>query len=298
MIDIFTIGIHSTIISEINYKYELQCSTKGQQNMAQCYLLLGNQNGNTTVSKCLQIPIMMNESNNFEFEIDIELFHERYNLIKQVQSNDIIPLGILLVNSKIFHYDEIIESTIVLNHLGLPSPLNILFRYEPIQITNGNSSSLECYQRDNDSLEMNFQRRIFEIIMDTKIEISNDVINRGMEEDPNKTITSNSMNNHHHNNNYSISAFQEFNDINENEDKLVTELLRRVNSIISFLSQERIHPLIYNENYELLLRKTSILVSQLELSPTSDIENEILNKENEIKLLQIACNQWEMVTPH
>ncbi|CAB4256910.1 similar to Saccharomyces cerevisiae YMR025W CSI1 Subunit of the Cop9 signalosome, which is required for deneddylation, or removal of the ubiquitin-like protein Rub1p from Cdc53p (cullin) [Maudiozyma barnettii] len=295
--DIFKVSIHSTILNEINYKYELQCSIQGQQNVAQCYLLLGNKNETSVVRKCLQIPMSINESHNFEFLIDIQSFHKRYHLIRQVQSNDIVPLGIFLVNSKIFHYDEIIESTFVLNDLGLELPLDILFRYEPMQITNDINCSLECYQRDNESIAINFQRRIFEIIMDTQIEISNDVMHKRIDEDTNNGIITDSIRTYH-NIDYSMSAFQEFNNINENEDKLVTDLIKRVDSIISFLSQTRYNPHIYNENYELLLRKVSILVSKLELEPTSDIENEILNKENEIKLLQIACNQWEMATPH
>lgn len=302
MDEVFDVSIESYVLSEINYKYELKCSIYGYDNVAQCFLLLGMVDTTITINKCVEIPIAVNGPNNFEFVPDIELFQKRLMLVKQVIPDDVVPVGMLLINSKIFQYDELIQSIFVSNCLELTTSPQVLFHYDPLQITNNfteHNLSLECYTKGNDGTTVNLQRKIFDIIMDNKIDIStesvklnNDGGDISLQDSLPSTIRQPS------NADYSPLAIQEFNQINENENQLISRLIKRIETIIAFLKIDSTNPQVYNSNRELILRKVSILVSRLELGGTNDIQNEIMNKENEIKLIQIACNQWEMVTPH
>ena len=290
------------MLAEVNYKYELKCFINGYDNVAQCFLLLGAVGTTITISKCIEIPIAVNGPNNFAFVPDIELFRRRLTLVKQVISKDIVAVGILLINSKIFQYDELIQSIFVSNCLELNNLAQVLFHYEPLKVTNNfteHNLSLECYTKEHDGTTLKFQRKIFDIIMDDRIDISMESLKHGnndrdgsLQDPVPKSIKQLSGTD------YSPYATQEFNRINENENQLVSRLIKRIETIISFLKKDSQIPQSYNSNRELILRKVSILVSRLELGGTDDIENEVMNKENEIKLLQIACNQWEMVTPH
>ncbi|KAG0668192.1 hypothetical protein C6P45_004939 [Maudiozyma exigua] len=299
---VFEVRIESSVLSEVNYKYELKCSIDGYDNVAQCFLLLGAVDTTITINKCIEIPIAVNGPNHFAFVPDIELFQRRLTLVKQVISKDIVPVGIILINSKIFQYDELIQSIFVSNCLELSNLAHILFHYEPLKITNNfteHNLSLECYTKKHDGTTLKFQRKIFDIVMDDRIDISTESLKRGnndrdatLQDPVPKSIKQLSGTD------YSPCATQEFNRINDNENQLVSRLIKRIEIIISFLKKDSKIPQSYNSNHELILRKVSILVSRLGLGGTDDIENEVMNKENEIKLLQIACNQWEMVTPH
>lgn len=296
-----SIKLNSIVLSEVNYKYELQTSINSCDRIAQCYLLLGTQQDKiSTITKCLQIPINLNESEGFKFTLDLELFHQRYVLVKQVENIDTIPLGIMLVNDRYFSYNNIIESVFLLNKLGFTVPINILFKYKPLDTRNeGDDLELECLIRDQNSIIISFIRTIYELVEDSKVKITNDILNQNDQKLSNVNVELNDRI-HKNINDYSSHAFEQFNKTNEGENELVVRLMKKVNKIISFLKEERIRPNkgIIDDDYELILRRLSLLISQLQRSNTEDIENEIINKENEIKILQIACNQWEMVTPH
>lgn len=300
--EVIEVGIESCVLSEINYRYELKCSINEYDNVAQCFLLLGMVNTTITINKCIDIPITVNGPNNFEFVPDIELFQKRLMLVKQVISNEVIPVGILLVNSKIFHYDELIQSIFASNCLNLANAVEVLFYYEPLKINNNfteHNLSLECYTRDDNSTTLDLQRKIFDIIMDNRIDISTESLKCSNDNGDNN-LEGNTPNSIRQlsGTDYSPFAIKEFNQINENENQLVSRLIKRIETIIQFLKMNPINFQSYNGNRELILRKVSLLVSRLELGGTDDIQKEIMNKENEIKLLQIACNQWEMITPH
>lgn len=50
----------------------------------------------------------------------------------------------------------------------------------------------------------------------------------------------------------------------------------------------------FSSTQDVILRKISMLVTQLQRGGTSDMNYLLDNKINEIKLLEISCKQWEI----
>lgn len=282
------VSIQRNVLSDINYQYELECVATSQERVAQCYLVLGVSNeGTYTITRCLQVPMAVVNNSNFSFEIDVGLLRRRYELVKQVLPMEAMPLGLMLLNSSCYNYDEVLEQSFLLNKLGFTVEMELLLKYEPGKVDNGDSMSLECMVRDPRSVMLEFNRALHQIVDS----VANVAIVQG-------APLSSSTQQDGRSNISSVSALEQFADSNEQEEQLAQGLIKRVDHMIDFLKSERAGPATeYDEDYETVLRKVSLLVSQLELGSTDDIENEVLSMENEIKVLQIACNQWEMATP-
>lgn len=279
------VGIQRSVLADINYQYELECVALSRDRVAQCYLLLGQCTSQSYgVSRSIQVPLGVTGTGNHSFEVDVALLRRRYELVKQVLPAGAVPLGLMLVNSGCYNYDEVVEQSFLLNKLGLEAELELLLKYEPGQVDGGEELRLECLLRDPASIPLAFNRVLHKVV--------DSVTNVAMPQRDAASLQAQEAKEQH------ASALDQFVQSNEQEDQLAQGLLRRVDRMVEFLQSERdAPPTHYDEDYEAVLRKVSLLVSQLELGGTEDIENEVLSMENELKVLQIACNQWEMATP-
>ncbi|CCF55658.1 hypothetical protein KAFR_0A02200 [Kazachstania africana CBS 2517] len=84
-----------------------------------------------------------------------------------------------------------------------------------------------------------------------------------------------------------ISTYEKHQLEETNYRNVVEKLIIRINTTLNYLQKSE-------EPNDLILRKISMIISGLKRPVTEDIEKEIINHENEIKLLEIVLNQWEM----
>ncbi|SCV01137.1 LAME_0G14290g1_1 [Lachancea meyersii CBS 8951] len=63
------------------------------------------------------------------------------------------------------------------------------------------------------------------------------------------------------------------------------KLIPRIDKIISYLESTPVA--------DSILRKVNLLILQLKKAPTADIEQQVTEKEMELQVLNIICNQWE-----
>ncbi|CEP60820.1 Csi1p LALA0_S02e00364g [Lachancea lanzarotensis] len=71
----------------------------------------------------------------------------------------------------------------------------------------------------------------------------------------------------------------------EKQKDFKEKLISRISNIIRYLEQGQVT--------DSILRKINLLVLQLKKAPTNDIEQQVLEKEMELQLLNIICDQWE-----
>ncbi|SCU91964.1 LAFA_0F07008g1_1 [Lachancea sp. 'fantastica'] len=72
---------------------------------------------------------------------------------------------------------------------------------------------------------------------------------------------------------------------NEKQKEFNEKLISRINTIIDYLEKGQVT--------DSILRKVDLLVLQLKKAPTNDIQQQVLEKEMQLQVLNIICNQWE-----
>lgn len=86
---------------------------------------------------------------------------------------------------------------------------------------------------------------------------------------------------------------QEIN-IQEYNNSAIRKLIERINRMIKFLENYDIHDNSFSSGRDVILRKISMLITQLQRGGTNDMNYLLDNKVNEIRLLEISCKQWEI----
>ena len=82
--------------------------------------------------------------------------------------------------------------------------------------------------------------------------------------------------------------------IQKYNNNAIRKLLEKINRMIIFLKNYDATDKPFSSTQDVILRKISMLVTQLQRGGTSDMNYLLDNKINEIKLLEISCKQWEI----
>jgi hypothetical protein len=232
------------------------------------------------IEKVIRIPMQEND------KINQERLERRINLTKVTQK-DICILGILDLCQ--LEEDENITNKVtekVLTQLTALA-LKYLIKYNVFrQHTSFQEAvnSLKGYKIEN-SVQIGA-----EIILDflqDKVQIK-DVNDRYQIPTPNNTVD---------------PGFDEFQlidmkdkeiNIQKYNNNTIRKLLEKINRMIIFLKNYDATDKPFSSTQDVILRKISMLVTQLQRGGTSDMNYLLDNKINEIKLLEISCKQWEI----
>ncbi|CAI1628723.1 hypothetical protein SEUBUCD650_0M01650 [Saccharomyces eubayanus] len=300
------LGLSPLAISEVNLLHESSSSSKDhswflflgfkQDQTSEVYVPI-NENETDSgwyVEKVIPIPVHPN------LQIDQESLQRKISLVKVTQKN-ICVLGIIdLYRSD---HDEDIENEVMEKILTQLTPLSLMYlirynaSYPPAsseefinnlkgfrienQIQVGMRIILEFLQEKVQIHDMNDKYRI--LIPDKDVDLHRDEIlisdnNMGLHRDEFKLIDMND---------------QEIN-IQEYNNSAIRKLIERINRMIKFLENYDIHDNSFSSGRDVILRKISMLITQLQRGGTNDMNYLLDNKVNEIRLLEISCKQWEI----
>ncbi|AJS85466.1 Csi1p [Saccharomyces cerevisiae YJM1342] len=232
------------------------------------------------IEKVIRIPMQEND------KINQERLERRINLTKVTQK-DICILGILDLCQ--LEEDENITNKVTKKVLTQLTALelkylikyNVFRRHTSFQEA---VNSLKGYKIEN-SVQIGA-----EIILDflqDKVQIK-DVNDRYQIPTPNNTVD---------------PGFDEFQlidmkdkeiNIQKYNNNAIKKLLEKINRMIIFLKNYDATDKPFSATQDVILRKISMLVTQLQRGGTSDMNYLLDNKINEIKLLEISCKQWEI----
>ncbi|CAI4049394.1 hypothetical protein SUVZ_13G1640 [Saccharomyces uvarum] len=300
------LGVSPLAILEVNFLHESSSSSKDHS----WFLLLGFKqdqtgevyipiNDNETdsgwyVEKVIRIPVHAN------LQIDQESLQRKISLVNVTQK-DICVLGVLdLYRSD---HDEDIENEMTGRILTQLIPLSLMYlirynlSYPPAssqefinnlkgyqiesQIQVGTRIILEFLQNKVQINDMNEKYQI--LIPDNDVDLHRDEIlisdnTMGLNRDEFKLIDMND---------------QETN-IQEYNNSAIRKLIERLNRMIKFLENYNIDGNSFSGGRDVILRKISMLITQLQRGGTNDMNYLLDNKINEIRLLEISCKQWEI----
>ena len=307
-----SVVLDSLTISEINYQYELESVTRSSKRIKQCYVLLGTVINTTeaetvTVKGCIRVPLKADDT-----VVDVELLKKRYDLAKIVDPDNSTLLGLLVIFAGHFDYSSVVNGLIncllpATFHEKLYRPC-LLFHYEPYTRINGDEDDFQdtaqeaseeglqlfCYIADHQTIQ-DYSRINFTITSDP----SNIVIREGQITgftDSKPGITEGEANIDNESSYPPLESIVSSRNVARN--KLRGKLNSRISQMLRFLKNDNYFTTTVDkdigERRDVILRRISMLVSRLEKGPTSDIEVEIARTENELKVLEIACEQWEI----
>ena len=307
-----SVALDLLTISEINYQYELESVITSLKRIKQCYVLLGTVTNTTeaesvTVKGCIRVPLKADDT-----LVDMELLKKRYDLAEIVDPGNSTPLGLLVVFARCFDYSSVVDSLV---NCLLPDTFHeklyrpcLLFHYEPHTSSNGDEADFQggaqeakeeelqlyCYISDHQTMQ-DYSRINFTITSDP----SNIVIREGQitgftESKSGVAEGETNMDNE--------SSYPPLESIISARSAAQSKFRRKLNSricqMLKFLENDNYFTTTVDkdigERRDMILRQISVLVSHLEKGPTRDIEVEIARTENELKVLEIACEQWEI----
>lgn len=262
----YDILLYQVVLNEVNFNYENELLRFNSERIPQCYVLMGtvekekNNLTQLTIKKCINTPLRFNKDP-YILHYEEDELSDRLDLVKTVDQ-ELTPVGVLVVNDKQYDYKELTKR--------LEKQFNIIsyveFRYTPHAQVKGNQElNLQCFQQNTNG---SMSRRVDYQLIRSKIKITT------KEADPFELTDA--------------FALQE-----KKEAELVSSLTIRIDRIITYLKNAP-----ESDSNDIILRQISLLVARLRRPTSSDIELELLEKENEIRLLQVACNQWEMANPY
>lgn len=253
--------LHHLVLIEANYQYEMLTDEDSTRH-PQCFLLFGHQpdRGSTLLSRSIVIPLSLkfnNDGMEGKFLYDSRQVSKRIELITDTNPH-LKPCGIMIVNDKFYDYTNIVEQ------LALEQDeIRYLFCYEPHL---DSKTEFELYafliKQEGDGIDL---KRIGYELENTQIAIKSQVD----EEDAVDLLSGKRR--------------------DEEETQFAQRLIGEIDRFIEYLE-------IPDNNNPEILRHISMLVAQLRRDATKDIEEELMNKECEINVLKIACEQWEMST--
>ncbi|CAL9735972.1 cop9 signalosome-interactor 1 [Monosporozyma servazzii] len=261
---------------EVNYNYELEhvksletYYSKNANGLFQIYLLMGvEQNDEIRLVKSIHIP----KGNNLN---DIESINRKVELLHVVNQGEMgfKPLSLLVVNPNLNDDQTLFEK------LREMYQIQLKFEYEPCTINNNicmdTELRLKCYYWDQRWFQTDFK------VKDEPIDVM-DLQNSGSP--TNKTYNQLEEN---ANSVHSIN-YESFNAESMKQEELINRIIKRIDYMTDYLN----HCPTPKED---ILIKISLLIKRLQKSSTSDIDTELMSIENEIKMLQITCNQWEII---
>ncbi|KAL3233742.1 Cop9 signalosome-interactor 1 [Nakaseomyces bracarensis] len=271
--------IDSTVILDVNFQYEKLCLVKDfhSSRNAMLFLLLGT----VIQDKILKIQyplsvVLTGDPRTGRFIIDKEQVNKRLELINTIHPEYEI-LGVLVINEKLFDYSEVIRMLLIDYNQNLCGT-TVLFSYATGDDFKDDTRS-KIYQETHNQLNLKCN-----IIVNYNLDlqpIDFEIITFDV------SIPSNANN----------AKSNELDNISVNEeieyfDTKWAAIKSEVTRIISFLQtrstvEKPLNPVILN--------KIAVIVHILRKGPTDDIEESMQKMENDIRLIQLSLEQWEIV---
>lgn len=274
--------IDSVVLLEVNYNYELELVKSGQpytnKTICQYYLLMGMQQGSqsqTHIQRSVHIP---NQRDGLMEKVSM-----RIDLLQQTNhGKDLQPLALLIVNP-LNHQNDIEELRVMFS-------LDYKLEYRPCTIDNNlcldKELKLKCYGWNERWMQIAFQISDMAIDLNiSKIDTQYQSYNSLQQSSQQQQLTQLEETNH---SGYSIN-YETFNEESMKQEELIKRIIKRVNDMLTYLTRAE-----ESLNDEILV-KISLLLKKLHKPSTKDIDIELMSIENEIKTLQIICNQWEII---
>ncbi|EDO16522.1 hypothetical protein Kpol_1064p2 [Vanderwaltozyma polyspora DSM 70294] len=273
-----TIIIEEKVILQINYQYELKSiinSSNPNLDIPQCFLLLGQKSTSDeiTVKACVEFPLLHSQQSNERIQSSMVKCDEdaliRRIELQKTTNPDLIPTGLLLIDMNHNNYEYLIKDIIKLESLKFMS--KVLFHYEPK--TSTDDLELNCYKITTNVIT----DQLTLTLIDFELKLSKipmEMVDRSKPEIPVSSMIDDPID------------FYAFEKEQRDHDKFIKKLLNEIDRILNYLQCGGTNPVI--------LRKISLLLSTLKKAPTNDIEDAISKIENEINIVRIACEQWEV----
>lgn len=256
MTDLPTLLLDQLAFVEINYQYEL-LSAEANGRPPQCLLLFGYQSTEKIViNRCCNIPLSLKSVNESCANFEYD-YEQLKERIELIEcTNPTIKPQAVIVMN-----DSLYDYHSTLKRLKTQEDgVQYLFTYTP---HSGRSEELQLYCHSMDLIcgHLTMKRVHYELrSLVSNVDLGLPKSRYNVEEDE---IT--------------------------NEEELTVKLAGKIDQMIDYLKNtDDIDPE--------LMRNISLLVSRIRRPPTDDIEEEILNKENDISTFRIACEQWEIGT--
>lgn len=296
--------VDSVVLLEVNYGYESSLAKSSQLSrisnvedpISQYYLLMGSCRGNDSIiTECIPVA-QVNDKGLQSVQKRIEL------LLSVNDEKGFKPLAFLIVNS-----NGIQDNNRLCEVLRTTYNMGIKLEYDPCRISNGsvpNSSvcgdnvvcmeeelKLKCYRWEDGWFQTDFQIRNETVELVVSSTSTENGRNGSIPMNVNECNEPNNNNQTHleeRTDGIHLINYETFTEETKNQEALIRRLMKRLDSMINYLTK--------NEtcNEEILI-KISLLIKRLEKPSTNDINIELMSIENEIKLLQIICNQWEII---
>lgn len=232
------------------------------------------------IEKVIRIPMQGND------QINQESLKKRINLTKVTQK-DICILGILDLYQ--LEQDENITNEVtkkVLLQLA-PLALKYLIKYNVFHRHASSQEVIDSLKGYKIEHEVQLGAEIILDFLQDKVQIE-DVNDRYQTITPNNALH---------------PDFDEFQlidmkdkeiNIQKYNNNAIKKLLEKINRMIIFLNNHDANDKSFSATRDVILRKISMLVTQLQRGGTNDMNYLLENKINEIKLLEISCKQWEI----
>ncbi|GAV54522.1 hypothetical protein ZYGR_0AM00600 [Zygosaccharomyces rouxii] len=252
-----SVRLHDLVILEVNYHYESQLADDAARPPL-CLLLLGLPLGDPEkieIQRSIAIPLRLQVVNDQDGQFVYDLDQVARRLRLVRETNPHLQIcGIMVTNDQIYDYDKPIES--LMQHFE--GQIRYLFTYKP-------GLNVEMNRKLNGFTLLPQRQRIGYRLKQGKVNIET-----------------------HKNDDSTNSLLPQISDRQhmDQEISFVHKLTQEIDKMIRYLD--------HGQPSDLVLRKISMLVSQLNKGPTTDIEETIMNKEGEIDALRTICEQWEM----
>lgn len=271
--------LNANVILDVNFQYEKLCITKDYQSSkhAMLFLLLGNvvQNKVFRIQKPISV-VLTSDLRTGRFIIDKEQVSRRLELCKTTNPEFDI-LGVMVINEKLFDYSEVIRMLLI-DYNQKFSGKALLFSY-----TTSDDMSIESRKRifQDSYNKLNLKCSIIEDynlnLIPIEFKINSTDVSIPIHADSSK---SNELD--------QITVTEEI----EYFDAKKSALKKEVTRIIEYLKREST---VDDPLNPMILNKIAIIVHILEGGPTEDIQESIQKMENEIRLIQLSLEQWEIV---
>lgn len=158
------VNVETQLLQDVAYQYELK-SIHSTNREPLCFILLGNESDDNIVTLSKAIHLRLTDN----FDIDEEKMLRSIELIR-VTNKSLVPLGFMVLNSRLYEYDKIISKIV-----KIIGSINLLFEYEPNLTNNQNGKVipeedllLNCCMIENSGTQLT---RIGFIIKDFPISI-------------------------------------------------------------------------------------------------------------------------------
>ncbi|GCE99271.1 hypothetical protein ZYGM_001833 [Zygosaccharomyces mellis] len=252
-----SVRLHELLLLEANYHYEIQL-TDDVTKPPLCLLLLGqplNDHEKFEIQRSVAITLHLQVINDQDGQFVYDLHQVSKRVNLVKETNPHLELcGIMVTDDQIYDYNKLIESLI--QHFK--GEIKYLFTYEPV-LNSVMGHKLNGFTVSPHGQQIGYRLKHGKVNIET----------RKADENTNSCLPQ-------------TSDRQRM----DQELSFVQKLTQEIDRIIRYLD--------YSQPSDRVLRKVSMLVSQLNRGPTTDIDEMIMNKEGELNALRTICEQWEM----